>query len=316
MTYNQLTQEKRYQIYALLRIEQSKTKIAEVIGVHRSTISREIRRNHGQKGYRPKQAQRYALARRKRTKRRIGPEVWDLVENRLRQEWSPEQIAESMKKVGQRISHERIYQHVYADKHNGGRLWKHLRCQKRRRKRAGSYERRGKIPGRISIDERPEEVEQRNRLGDWEGDTIIGANHKGAVLTLVDRKSGYTLLGKLSRRESQQVVDQAEKLLNAVGHVKTLTVDNGKEFAKHAKIREQTGVEVYFAHPYSSWERGTNENTNGLIRQYLPKKRRLDDVCEEELEHIMSRLNHRPRKRLAYRTPHEVFFEELVALET
>ncbi len=316
MTYNQLTQEKRYQIYALLKIEQTKTKIAEVIGVHRSTISREMRRNRGKKGYRPKQAQRYALGRRKRAKRRIDTEVWNLVEDRLSQEWSPEQIAESMKKTGQRISHERIYQYVYADKHNGGTLWKHLRCQKKRRKRAGSYDRRGKIRNRISIDERPEEVEQRNRLGDWEGDTIIGANHKGAVLSLVDRKSGYTLLGKLTRRESQQVVGQAEKLLNAVPHVITLTLDNGKEFAKHAKIKEQTGVDVYFAHPYSSWERGTNENTNGLIRQYLPKKRRLDDVSEEELEHIMSRLNHRPRKRLAYRTPHEVFFEEPVALET
>jgi IS30 family transposase len=316
MTYKQLTQEQRYQIYALLKTAHSQSEIAEVIGVHRSTICRELKRNRGTRGYRPQQAHRMAVSRKKKAIRRIGKAVWEQVEEKLRLELSPEQIAGRMKKEGCAISHEWIYQYVYTDKHAGGDLWKHLRCKKKRRRRINGRDRRGMIPDRVSIDLRPEIVEERSRLGDWEGDTIVGARHKGAVLTLVDRKSGYTLLGALSKREASQVEAQAAWLLRAMPHVKTLTVDNGKEFANHSEIAEQTGADVYFAHPYSSWERGTNENTNGLIRQYLPKKRRLDDLDQSELDLIMHRLNHRPRKRLDFLTPHEVFFEELVAVDT
>jgi IS30 family transposase len=316
MTYKQLTQGQRYQIYALLKTAHSQSEIAEVIGVHRSTISREVKRNRGERGYRPQQAHRMAVSRKKKAIPRIGKAVWEQVEEKLRLELSPEQIAGRMRKEGCAISHEWIYQYVYADKHAGGDLWKHLRCQKKRRRRINGRDRRGMIPDRISIDLRPEIVEERSRLGDWEGDTIVGARHKGAVLTLVDRKSGYTLLGALSKREASQVEAQAAWLLRAMPHTKTLTVDNGKEFANHSEIAEQTGADVYFAHPYSSWERGTNENTNGLIRQYLPKERRLDDLDQSELDLIMHRLNHRPRKRLDFLTPHEVFFEELVAVDT
>lgn len=316
MTYKQLTQEQRYQIYALLKTAHSQSEIAEVIGVHRSTISRELKRNSGKRGYRPQQAQRLAESRQKKARRRIERSVWEQVEEKLRLDWTPEQIAGRMRQAGCAISHEWIYQYVYTDKRAGGDLWKHLRCQKKRRKRQHGRDRRGMIPDRVSIDLRPEIVETRSRLGDWEGDTIVGARHKGAVLTLVDRKSGYTLLGALSKREASQVEVQATRLLRAMPYVKTLTVDNGKEFANHSQIAEQTGVDVYFAHPYSSWERGTNENTNGLVRQYLPKKRRLDDVLDVELVEIMDRLNHRPRKRLDFLTPHEVFFEELVAVNT
>lgn len=316
MTYKQLTQEQRYQIYALLKTAHSQSEIAEVIGVHRSTICRELKRNHGTRGYRPQQAHRMAVSRKKKAIRRIGKGVWEQVEEKLRLELSPEQIAGRMRKEGCTISHEWIYQYIYADKQAGGDLWKHLRCQKKRRRRINGRDRRGMIPDRVSIDLRPEIVEERSRLGDWEGDTIVGARHKGAVLTMVDRKSGYTLLGALSKREANQVEAQAAWLLRAMPHVKTLTVDNGKEFANHSEIAEQTGADVYFAHPYSSWERGTNENTNGLIRQYLPKKRCLDDLDQSELDFIMHRLNHRPRKRLDFLTPHEVFFEELVAVDT
>ncbi len=310
MTYTQLAQEQRYQIYGLKRMTDSQTEIAKCLGVHRSTISRELKRNQGKKGYRPKQAHQNAVSRRKSSQPRITEDHWRLVEERIRFDLSPEQVSNDLKKEGLKISHEWIYQYIYIDKKKGGDLHTHLRSQKTYRKRTGSYDRRGRIIGQISIDERPEVVNERKRLGDWEGDTIVGARHKGAVLTMVDRKSGYTLLGSLPKREAQLLSDQAVRLLDTVPHVKTLTLDNGKEFAKHAKIKNGTKVEIYFAHPYSSWERGTNENTNGLIRQYLPKSRRLDNVTEQELDFIMFRLNHRPRKRLAYLTPHEVFFQE------
>ncbi len=317
MSYTQLTYEQRYQIYTLVKIGYSQQEIAKEVGVHKSTVSRELKRNLGGRGYRPKQAHQFAVARRKRRQVRISEDDWKLVKESIRFDLSPEQVSNDLKKIGVNISHEWIYQYVYSDKKNGGDLHTHLRCQKTYRRRTGKYERRGKIVGQISIDERPAVVNERKRLGDWEGDTIVGAKYKGAVLTLVDRKSGYTLMGNLLKREARLVSDQAIRLLNSVPHVKTLTLDNGKEFAKHAKIKNGTDVDVYFAHPYSSWERGTNENTNGLIRQYLPKTRRLDNVTEHELDLIMFKLNHRPRKRLGYLTPHEVFFEnQPVALET
>ena len=266
MIYTQLTYEQRYQIYALVKIGHAQQEIAKEVGVHKSTISRELKRNVGGRGYRPKQAHQYAVSRRKRRQPRISEEHWKMVKERIRFDMSPEQVSNDLKKTGLNISHERIYQYVYADKKKGGDLHTHLRCQKTYRKRTGSYDRRGRIVGQVSIDERPAVVNGRKRLGDWEGDTIVGARHKGAVLTLVDRKSGYTLLGSLPKREAQLLSDQAVRLLDTVPHVKTLTLDNGKEFAKHAKIKSGTKADVYFAHPYSSWERGTNENTNGLIR--------------------------------------------------
>lgn len=311
MSYTQLTRAQRYQIKALLKTGHPKAEIAAVIGVHRSTIYRELKRNIGQRNYRPKQAHEKALSKRKCTaKLRIMPQDWQLVEEKLRKNWSPEQISGSMKKMDFSISAEWIYQYVYADKRAGGELWKHLRQQKKRRKRAGGRDRRGKIPNRVGIEKRPALVNERKRLGDWEGDTIIGKGHRGAVLTLVERKSGYVLLGKLPRRTADHVTVQATRLLGAIPYRKTLTLDNGKEFAGHEKIASQTDIEIYFARPYASWERGTNENTNGLIRQYLPKERRLDDLEEQELQMIMLALNQRPRKRLDFRTPHEVFFEE------
>jgi transposase, IS30 family len=317
MIYRQLTCEQRYQIYSLLKIGQAQQEIAKTVGVHKSTISREVRRNLGGRGYRPKQAHLLATNRNKKKRSRISEDQWNLVKERILFDLSPEQVSNDLKKVGLKISHEWIYQYVYLDKKKGGDLHTHLRCQKTYRKRTGKYDRRGRIIGQISIDERPVVVNERKRLGDWEGDTIVGARHKGAVLTLVDRKSGYTLLAGLSKREALLLSEQATRLLNSVPHVKTLTLDNGKEFAKHAQIKNGTKAEIYFAHPYSSWERGTNENTNGLIRQYLPKSRRLDNVSEHELDYIMFRLNHRPRKRLGYLTPHEVFFEnQPVALDT
>jgi len=309
MAYTQLTQEQRYQIHALLKMEHSRTEIADTLGVHKSTISRELQRNRGKRGYRPKRAHQFALRRRKKARKRITADIWALVEEKLRQDWSPEQIAGRFREEGIVISHEHIYQYVYADKRVGGDLWKHLRCQKKRRKRVGDYDRRGKIPNRKSIDERPEVVEQRTRLGDWEVDLMVGKDHQGVLVTLTERKSRFTLLRRVANKQAKLVSQAIVELLHWVAALESITADNGKEFAAHQHISQTLSVDFYFAHPYSSWERGTNENTNGLIRQYLPKSRSLKNVSLQEEIMIMDRLNLRPRKCLDFRTPFEVFFD-------
>jgi transposase, IS30 family len=289
-TYYQLTQEQRYQIYALQKTGHSGAEIADVIGVHKATVSRELRRNRGGRGYRPQQAQKLALARRSKAGSRISAETWAVVEKLLRQEWSPEQISGRLKKEQKvDISHEWIYQHVLADKRTGGDLYKHLRCQKQRRKRYGTYNRRGKLLNCHSIEERPAIVTHRKRLGDWEVDTVFGKDHKQALVTLTERKSRFTLLGKVSQRNAQTVQDQIHRLLLPIrDKVHTLTSDHGKEFAHHEQIAQLLQLKYYFAHPYAAWERGTNENTNGLLRQYFPKKHDLQRVSPKQLDHAMS----------------------------
>jgi len=311
MNYTQLTQEQRYQIAVLKKAGHMQTDIAELIGVHKSTVSREISRNKGQRGYRPKQAHRLALDRRQaKVKSSISADDWLRIETLLRQEWSPEEIGARLRLEGKRfVSHEWIYQHVYADKKQGGDLYTFLRCQKQRRKRYGSNNRRGKIPNRIGIEQRPDIVDRKARIGDWEGDTIIGKGHKGAIVSLVERKSIYTLLKKVERKKADLVADAEIRLLSPFkDRVHTITKDNGLEFADHQRVAVKLKADVFFAHPYASWERGLNENTNGLVRQYIPKSRRFDTVTDDEIDFIMHRLNHRPRKSLGYRTPHEVFF--------
>jgi transposase, IS30 family len=315
-TYSQLTQEQRYQIYALKKTRHSQAEIAEVIGVHRSSVSRELERNRGQRGYRPQQAQRLAMERRQKGVPRITVETWALVEKLLQQDWSPEQISGRLKKE-QRIciSHEWIYQYVLEDKRAGGDLYRHLRCQKKRRKRYGKYDRRGKLPNCRSIEERPAIVNTRKRLGDWEVDTLIGKNHKQALVILTERKSRFTLLGKVPQRTAQAVQDQIHQLLlPVVDKVHTLTSDHGKEFAFHQQIADLLHLKFYFAHPYAAWERGTNENTNGLLRQYFPKKHDFQQVSSKEMEQAMFKLNFRPRKSLRFKTPFEVFCHSSVAL--
>ena len=319
MAHTQLTSEQRYQIRALMQTNQPATTIAKIVGVDRSTIYRELKRNTGQRGYRPKQAHEKALARRQgKSKQRITTETWVLVEEKLRLDWSPEQIASWLKKHGyETISHEWIYQYVYAGKRADGNLHEHLRCQKPYRKRTGSNDRRGKIPQATSIEERPEIVEQRRRLGDWEVDLIVGKGHQGVVLTLTERKSRFTLLRKVISKQAELVTQAMIELLNWVEHLWTITADNGKEFTNHLQISFHLGVDIFFAHPYASWERGTNENTNGLIRQYLPKSCNLTTVTAQEEFMIMDRLNLRPRKCLDFKTPYEVFFgHDTVAFTT
>jgi transposase, IS30 family len=320
LAYTQLTREQRYQIYILRKAGHLQTFIAKELGVHPSTISRELERGCGRRGYRPKQADELAsLRKRKRYRARINAPTWTLIESLVRQDWSPEQIAGWLAKEKQSsVSHERIYQYIYADKARGGTLFEHLRCRKKRRKRYGSYDRRGQMPNCRSIEERPQIVEQRQRLGDWEADTIIGQNHQQAILSLTERRSRLCLLKKVERNTAEAVEHAIEELLRPLGaKVKTITSDNGREFANHQSIEKNLQATFYFAHPFAAWERGTNENTNGLVRQYFPKGSDFSKLTDIDIQQAMTRLNNRPRKRLNYRTPQRVFFKELkIALTT
>ena len=318
-TYSQLTQIQRYQIYTLLKMGHMQRDIAVSLGVHKSTISREIQRNTGKKGYRPKQANKKALERRKRAQTRIRESDWHLIERLIKLDWSPEQISLYLNEEQLRqVSHEWIYQHIYQDKRMGGELWKHLRRQKKRRKRYGSYEKRGQIPERVWIDARPAKVAERKRLGDWEADTIISQGKQQAIVTLTERKSRLTLLKKVNDRTAKTVSQAMIDLLRPfAAQTLTITCDNGKEFTEHRKIAEALQADVYFAHPQSAWERGSNENANGLIRQYFPKGTNFSDLTDEEITRVEMRLNHRPRKCLGLSSPYMVFFQEMtVALGT
>ena len=316
MSYTQLTQEQRYQIHSLLKMEHNQVEIAECLGVHKSTISRELRRNKGLRGYRPKQAHQKAMSRKNHSRNKILPATWVVIEAKIRLEWSPEQVSDWLKRhVGVEISHEWIYQYVLADKHAGGTLYRHLRCQKKRRKRYGSYDHRGKLPNRVSIEKRPAVVDQRKRIGDWEVDTIIGKGHRQAIVSLTERKSRLVLLRKVERRTATLVGDAVIDLLQPISdRLHTITGDNGKEFAEHERICRVLNTDFFFAHPFAAWERGTNENMNGLVRQYIPKQRELESITDYDLLFITNRLNHRPRKCLDFKTPFEVFFEHSVAL--
>lgn len=312
MAYQQLTQEQRYQIYACLKAGFSQSHIARELGVAKSTISRELTRNRGQRGYRPKQAQHLADSRRQANANatRISTHTWQQVEAGLRQDWSPEQVSGRLKAQGQSApSHERIYQHIYADKQQGGDLYKHLRCQKQRRKRYGKYDRRGQLPNRKSIDQRPSIVADKARLGDWEADTIIGKNHQQAIVSLVERQSKLTRLAKVERNTEAAVKQAIIEMLKPLADcVYTITSDNGREFAAHEAIAEALSAEFYFAHPYHSWERGLNENTNGLVRQYFPKGSDFTQITDQQVQAVAERLNERPRKTLGFQTPNHVFF--------
>lgn len=312
--YTHLTQEQRYQIFALLKEKVCLTRIAQNIGVHKSTISRELRRNQGVYAYFPAQAHRMALdQRRDKSWPRIPWQTWALVEDRMRcEQWSPEQISGYLaRKRGLRLSHESIYRYVRADKQEGGDLYRHLRCRKRHRKRYASPPRTGPIVGRTSIDERPAVVDRRERIGDWEADTIVGKPGKAVIVSLVERRSRLTRLAKASCRKAGEVEKALTHALEPlVDRVHTVTCDNGSEFARHASLSTSLKALFFFAHPYASWERGLNENTNGLVRQYFPKGTDLTNITDEEIQTVMDKLNTRPRKTLGYRTPNEAFFDK------
>lgn len=312
MNYTQLTYEQRYQICALLRAGHNQSQIALLVACHKSTISRELRRNRGRKKYYAKLATKLAAGRQRNSHRpRLAAHTWRLIERYLCQKWSPEQIQGKLQQRQQApVSHEWIYQYVYADKRAGGTLHSHLRTQKAQRKRAHNYIRRGQIPNRTSIEQRPKIVAAKRRYGDWEGDTIIGARHQGAILSMTERKSKLIRLRVLRGKTAQEVRQASIKLLGPLkARVHTITLDNGKEFCEHEAIAKALSARIYFAHPYASWERGLNENSNGLIRQYFPKKYDFTRITNAELQRVTEQLNNRPRKTLGYRTPNEVFFK-------
>lgn len=315
--YKQLTSEQRYQISGLKKAGLNQSQISDEVGVHKSTISRELRRNKGRRGWHPKQAQELRDERRRKcaNAQRLSLPEWTEVERLIRLDMSPEQASCRLALEGEfHISHETIYLHIYEDKRRGGDLWQHLRCQKPRKKRyASGQERRGIIKNRIDIDERPEIVDQKIRIGDWEGDTVIGKNHRGALVTLAERKSRYMLAAQVPGKQASGVTAAVTQLLRPhKDKCHTMTFDNGKEFAEHETIAAELDADVYFAHPYHSWERGLNENSNGLLRQYFPKGMELIKVTQEQVQWAIDRLNHRPRKVLGFRTPFEVFFGKTV----
>lgn len=312
-TYTQLTQQQRYQIWALMKTGQNQTQIAQQLQVHKSTISREVSRNCGLRGYRPKQAHQIAVFRRQnKATYQIDSATWNLIEQQLRNEWSPEQIRGWLKGLrARRVSHECIYQHILKDKHQGGNLYRYLRCQKKRKKRYGTYNRRGQIPNRISIDQRPAIVEAKSRIGDWEVDTIIGKGHRQALVSLTERKSRLLRLAKVTFKSAECVTQAVIGLLKPLAdRVYTLTSDNGREFAYHQKISSALKAQFYFARPYASWQRGLNENTNGLIRQYFPKDTDFRTLTQQDIKRVMDKLNNRPRKSLDFKTPNQVFFDD------
>jgi IS30 family transposase len=328
MPYSHLTDADRDVIAQLLFSGMSKAAIARELGRDRSTISRELIRNRVRTGSQKYVRWQYLgsgaskLARQRRASAKEGlPRLLDsqrllqYVKHGLKQRWSPEQISGRIRREhpndsGMRVSHQTIYQWLRDDKKRGGNWYRWLRQSKRkRRKKYGSSLRRYRIQNQTSIEQRPQIVDLRKRLGDWEGDTVEGKNHQGRLLTLVDRKSRYTLSLKLTSKYSHEVIAAVQRALKPLDadRRRTLTLDNGTEFTYFQRVVDRLKTKVYFAHPYSSWERGTNENTNGLLRQYFPKDTNFLKISHQQLAAAVKQLNNRPRKCLNWRTPSELF---------
>lgn len=306
-----LTAEERYTISALHRNKIGNNEIARQLGRDKGTISRELNRNEGLRGYRAKQAHTKACERRKKiNKKEIGEFGWRYVEHLLTvYKWSPEQINGRLTYLGWDgvPSIEHIYRHVYLNLKAGGTLRDSLRGRRKYRKRyASGLECRGKISNRRDIEERDSVIETRTRLGDFEGDTVMGVKHQGAIVTLVDRKSRFLQASPLPNKSALGVSLACIALLRDK-RPESITFDNGTEFSKHGLISYATRADVFFAKPYRSWERGTNENTNGLLRQYFPKKTPLNAVTDAQVQHAVNQLNQRPRKILGWQTPCEVW---------
>ena len=319
-----VTLEEREIIAHMHRAGKMQTQIAERLGRCKSTISRELRRNRSRNGYWAVAAQRKAERRRSRrpwTAKMERPEVRRYVQQRLRWRWPPDAIAgrswsDFPRDRRRHISHQTIYTWIRSQQAAGKHWQRYLRRLGRKRP---ERENRGRIRASVSIEGRPAVVDRRSRYGDWEGDTIVGANHRGGAVTLVDRKSGYLLLGKVLNLRAATVRQAAARQDQAMPASlrKTLTLDNGKEFAEHEQLALEATLKIYFAKPYSAWQRGTNENTNGLIRHFFPKGTDLASIPEHRFTEVQQLLNDRPRKRLGYRTPNEVLASRLqVAIET
>lgn len=315
-----LTQEQRYTIDVLRKENYSQTDIAKRIGKDKSVVCRELQRNSDKRNgcYKATLAERKCLERHRTKPKKIHftEEVKSYVNDYIEKDYSPEQIVGISKKENTAcVSHERIYQHLWYDKKQGGNLHKHLRTKGRRyRKRGALKDKRGQIIGRIDIEKRPKIVDEKTRFGDLEIDLVIGEHHKQALLTINDRLTGMVKIRKVESKEAEGI-EQAtiEALKDWKPFLHTITSDNGKEFAKHAAIAKELNIDYYFAKPYHSWERGANENTNGLIRQYFPKKISFKNISNEQVQEVEDKLNNRPRKRLGYETPRNVYLQTILS---
>lgn len=315
----QLTYEQRCQISALKKSGMKQQQIADIINVDQSTISRELRRNIGQRGYRHKQAQQMSDDRRLTATKalKMTPDMIKLIESKLREKLSPEQISGwLLAEKKERLSYETIYLHIWADKGAGGDLFTHLRRRgKAYQPRSKSQAGRGHIKNRVSIDERPAIVDKKSRVGDWEIDLVIGKGHSGALVTIVERATRFTVSKRINDKSAQTVTDATIALLTPYKEaVHTITADNGKEFAYHEEMTEKLDAPVYFADPYCSWQRGLNENTNGLLRQYWPKKTDFKKVTAKEVSGVIIQLNNRPRKKIRYKTPADLMAAHMAAI--
>ncbi len=305
-----LTEHQRYTISTMLENGYKQIEIAAIINKDKSVISREIKRNRDKRSgeYRHDLANRkYRYRQKTKSKhKRFTADVKKDIETLIRQDYSPEQVVGTLKKKNkQTVSVERIYQHIWQDKKQKGSLYTHLRNQGRKyRKRGSSKDNRGVIIGKIMIDKRPSIVDKRERFGDLEVDLIIGKNHKQAIVTLNDRASGVLKMKKVTSKKSSEVTVAINSMLEDwLPYIHTITSDNGKEFANHKDVAETNNIDYYFAHPYHSWERGSNENLNGLIRQYIPKKSDFSLLTDEYIKKIENKINSRPRKRFNYENP-------------
>ncbi len=318
MKYQQLTSEERYILSHLLKQGFTQADIARQMNRDPGTISRELRRNRCSgidSCYRPSRAQRRTVARRRRSRRNRHYTKRDfaLVRKLLRQEYSPEQIVGHIRRhklMKRRMSHETIYQYIWRDKAAGGQLWRHLRQScKQRRKRYNAYDSRGRLANKRHISDRPKSVETRRTRGHWEIDTVVGRGSKDCIVTIVERKSGYVVIGKIADRTTKSLNARSIKLITReCAKFRSITADNGTEFHQYPKIEKATGTKFYFATPHHSWERGTNENTNGLIRQYLPKGTSMKGLTQARCNAIAMKLNQRPRKRHGFKTPEEILY--------
>ena len=313
--YKQLTSEQRYTISVLLQNRTKQKEIAKAINVSPSTVSREIRRNSGVRGrynWETAQANAVQTKRRKPGNHSINKEVMEEAKHLLvTEQWSPEQISGVLAKDGKYISHETIYRMIRKDKAEGGTLYKHCRHKLKRRARPVGG-RRISIPNRTSISERPAEVDGK-RFGDFEMDTIVGRGNHGAIVTLIERSTSMLFMRKLKKGKNAK--DLARTVIHLLSpfkeHVKSITTDNGTEFACHEMIGKSLGVTIYFADPYASWQKGAIENANGLIRQYVPKTETFEHVSHQQITKYSKRINIRPRKKLEFKTPHECFYEQI-----
>lgn len=318
MDYIQLTYEERLTLSALKSQGLSIRKIADILGRHFSTLYRELARNRCyiiDGAYRPSKAQRRTRARRRRSRKhtQYTHDDFMLIRELLGKKWSPEQIVGHIRRfklMKRSMSHETIYQYIWRDKANGGSLWKHLRqSPKQRRKRYNTYDSRGRLANKRHISERPESVETRRYKGHWEIDTVHGRGSSHCIVTLLERKTGYVMIGKLRDKSTKSLNQKTISLINrAPLDFRTITSDNGTEFHQYTEIEMQCMTKFYFANPYHSWERGSNENVNGLIRQYLPKTESMARLTQQQCNDIADKLNRRPRKRYSFKTPEEMYY--------